>query len=388
MNDLKKLHFSWNDKNSSIYLTKNWKKIFKYGKVIGWNLSENEIKNFIEKQKVSQIQYKNIGSQKIAQTGKSFGLRARFGSIFQGDLMFLSKKYGYGSASKYLMVIVESLSRWIFVEPMYSTKFDQQKTAFLNIYERMKKVIPNLPRATLISDGGSEWKSIQFKNLLQSLNFKQNIVKLRQFRYSKGATGIESTLRRVRHKLESVFMHEKKNSFREKLLIVENACNNEIVSSLGISPREAIENHTPLDVLMISNSRKLKKRKFLMNEMLNQKEIPLFSIIKVVLFTAKQFTGSRKESYSIFSPYRVVVEINKSRDVWTYKIANIFTWQVIDAEYSKAEIRLCNINFIDACRKEEKLIKKIVKYSNDLVYYEIFNCNIVFCANRSLIMND
>ena len=375
---------AWNTSSSPIYLSKNWKTIKTYLERKGLDIAKKDILKFIEKQISSNVRYKNKGKRKIAEIGKSFIMRPKFFATMQIDLLVLSNKFSYGSKYRYLMVLIDQLSRWVMVEPVYSTRFRHSKQAFLNIISRIKKEFPQFNGGTLISDGGVEFTAKEWITLLKSMNIKSNIVKKGPFRHSKGATTIESTLRRVRHNLETIFLEKKKLSFRQKIKTVEDVCNQQMLSSLGMSAQEAL-NHSALDVMMISSSKKLKKRKHLREELRDQPtvEIPLHTVVRVKKFLDKEF--SQKESYPHMSKYFIIISVDKSRDIWTYKLGDIFTFNPLYGKYSRAEIQIVNISHIVACKKEETTVKKILKSDINYVWYKIDYCDTTFCANKSLI---
>ena len=379
----RELEKAWNFPESPIYLSKNWKEINKYCERNNINLSKNRILKFLENRKSSGIRYDDSNSHKIAQTGKAFVLRGKFFSQLHGDHLMLSKKFSYGSSLRNVMIIICALSRYILVEPLHSLKYDKVKKAFSLIMERIKQIYPDFNGGTFFSDGGSEWISANFYSLLKSYNLKSNVVGVRPFRESKGSTVAEASIRRFRMNLETVFSEKKQLSFREKLQAAEKACN-EKTNVLGISAKEAL-NSRPMDILMLSNSIRLRRRKYLRKELENQSVISLGTIVRVRLYVDKKFKSSVKESYSRFSPYYVVTDIDKTRDVYTYGVSDIFTFVPLSAMYSKAELKICDIDLFNACSKEEINISKVIKYDKELVYYKSYYLDHEFCAQKSIM---
>ena len=281
------------------------------------------------------------------------------------------------------MIIICQLSRYMLVEPLSSIKFDKVETAFKAIMERIRKIDPYYSGGHFFSDGGSEWISTKFVNLLNSFGLKSNVVGQRNYRFSKGSGVAESSIRRFRMNLQTVYMEHKDGlSFRDKLRHAERACNEKRTAALGMSPKDALS-MKPQDVVSVSNSIRMKRRRYLKRELIDQKEIKLGSIVRIRIYVSKQF--SIKESYDRFSPYFMVIGIDKTREIFTYRLCDIYTFVTLSSSYSKAELKLCSISLFEACDKEEKRIKKVVKFENEIVYYESFYRGYVFCAKKNIV---
>lgn len=374
---------AWISPGSPIYLSKNWKEISNYCAQNNIDLSKNNILKFLELRQSSLLRYDDRSKRKISETGKAFVLRGKFFSQLHGDHLMLSKKFSYGTALRYIMIIVCQLSRYILVEPLSSIKYEKVEIAFKAIMERIKKIDPYYTGGHFFSDGGSEWISASFVNLLKTYGLKSNVVGQRAFRKSKGSGVAESSIRRFRMNLETVYLEHKDGvSFRDKLKYAEKACNEKRTAALGMSPQDALSMR-PQDVVSISNSIRMKRRKYLKRELIDQKQIKLGTIVRIRLYVDKEF--SSKESYDRFSPYFLVIGIDKTREIFTYRVCDIFTFATLGSSYSRAELKICNISLFGACDKEEKRIKKVVKYKNEIVYYETFYRDYVFCAKKSIV---
>jgi len=387
MSDIKiELKKAWFNKKSPIFLSSNWRVIKNYLKVKGMFMDKKDILRFIEKQNSSQIQYKNEGSRKISETGKSFLLRSKFFSIMQADLMFMSKHRNYEGRTPYVLTIYDTLSKYVFLEPLRKKNMQSMKKAFLRVIEKIKSIDSSYNMNLVISDFGSEFLGI--KSFLDSLGIKQNLVQIRAFRKSRGASGVESTQRRIRQNLESILLEKKeKITFTELLKEVENLSNSQKLSSINMSAEEALT-HTPLYMTMVNKSRTIQKRKYLRRELNNQhlNTLSLLTIVRVKKFTAKDFKSENKESYGSFSPLFVIMAVDKSREIYTYKLGNIFNFKPIIGLFSRHELKISSLTWLQACKKEERNVEKIIKIDkNGIVFYKTFYSDSVFCANKSLI---
>ena len=142
--------------------------------------------------------------------------------------MFLSKKRKYGSTSPYVLVVLDQLSRYLFLEIPSSLKFVHQQAAWKRIFERLKTVYPAAIVSVVCSDNGPEF-GFSLKSWFQSMDIKMNKVKLRPYRLSRGSPYAEAAIRRIRFNLEKQMKNKKKTqSFGDVLRIVENISNNQI----------------------------------------------------------------------------------------------------------------------------------------------------------------
>lgn len=375
------------DKNSVIYNSTNWKTVKNYARRNGIIVNDEEIKKIIEVSKVGDVKYKNFGSKKIAETGKEFVQRFRFMSTLQSDSAVLSKTRKYGTASRYVLVVLCQLSRFLFLRSCYSLKYEVQKKAWESIFKEMLEVYPKAKVSTIIHDGGPD--QISLKKWFEERKIKSNTVRRRLYRFSKGASNVESAIRRMRNNLEKVTMMKNNGkSFVEKLKIVQDMCNNQVLESIGMSPFNALT-QDPAFIAMYSRSEKIKKRKYLRDEMYNgnKNELREFDIVKIIKNQSKDFQSTRKESYGYFSPCFLVIEVLKDRDVKRYRLGNLFTFVTLPGTYGRAELKLCKFDYVTACTKEERNIVKVVKYIGSSVVYKIASCERDFVASKTLIDN-
>ena len=57
----------------------------------------------------------------------------------------------------------------------------------------------------------------------------------------------------------------------------------------------------------------------------------------------------------------------------------------MSGSFSRAELVVINVDFIEACDKESRNLRKIVKIQNGIVEYNVHYSDIVFAANKSLV---
>lgn len=153
-----------------------------------------------------------------------------------------------------------------------------------------------------------------------------------------------------------------------------------------MSPFESLQ-HSPLEVMMISESEKKRKRRFLREEIAIQekKRILEGTIVRIKKNQNKDFASVKKESYQYLSPYYIVLSIDKSREVWTYIVGNIFTFQPLEGQFSRNELVVMPIDLLAACEKEERNVKSVVKKDFQYCWYKVDYLDMTFCANISLL---
>ena len=81
----------------------------------------------------------------------------------------------------------------------------------------------------------------------------------------------------------------------------------------------------------------------------------------------------------------VVTGVDKSRAIWYYTVANLFTLEPLKGSFSRAELLLIDIDFVEACEKESRNLRNVVSVQNGIVQYNVHYNDIVFEANESLI---
>ena len=380
------LNRAWKEEGGPIFLSRNWLDIKKYLADRGQMLSKEVILQFLEKQKSSSVGYKNVGNRKLKETSKSFLRRPRFFASLQGDLIFLSSKRNYGTTKKYVMIICDILSRYILLEATSTKQFYSQQKAFSKIILRIKNVHGNFNGAELVSDDGGEWQSHLFQNFLKQYNIKSRLVKKRPHRESRGASACESSIRRIRSHLERIMIEKPNLGFDAKLSLAEKSCNEEHLSSIGMSANEALLQN-PLEILMISESKKIQKRKFLREEIATQgnHEISIGSVVCIRLNQDKIFASTRKESFGFLSPYYVVLSVDKSQLVWTYRLGNLLTMSLIQGSYTFNELQVMRISYFSAVRKVETDVKKVIKVENDIVHFKIRYLDMSLCSQKTIL---
>ena len=375
-----------NDPDSSVYNSTNVKNIKEYLLSKNVNVDRDTIKTILEKQSISQVRYKNEGKRNISETATPFILRGRFFSTLMADTMILSSKRNYGAPSPYLLIVICQLSRFIFIESAKSLKFQDQKKCWQQIFNRINVVSPIAKTDVVQTDLGIEFSN-NLRSWFQSMGIKLKRAQIRPYRLSRGIPAVESAIRRVRNNLERELLRGKrKRLFSEILKTVESTCNNQPLSSIGMTAGEALR-HSPSYIAMVSESNKVKKRKYLRSALLAKPNIPIYTIVKIKKYQDKMFKSSAKESYQHLSPCFIVMRVLTDRELPRFKLGNLFTLTMLPGSYTFAELYVLKLSYIEACSLEEKNISKLVKIDGNVVHYTIEASDRIFTANKSLIEN-
>ena len=372
------------DKESPVYNSTNWREIKDYLRLKGVTVEKATILNQLEKEKIGLVKFKNQGLQKISQASQPYVLRHRFFASLQADTCILSSKRKYKAKSPYILVVLCQLSRMMFLENPLSMKFVEQKKAWERIFTRINTVFPGATVSNVTTDSGIEF-SQRLKLWFETMGIKLNNVKLRPFRLSRGAPAVESSIRRFRSNLEKEMLSKKTNElFTSILRRVEQRCNNQYLSSIRMSGLTALQ-HTPGYIAMQSETVKYQRRPYLRKAIESQHSIPKFAIVRIKKFQEKLFTSVRKESYGFLSPCFIVVNVLRDRLLPRYKLGNLFTLTLLPGTYTKDELVITNLSYIDACELEERHVIDIVKVKGNIIEYTIAASDRIFVAGKNLM---
>ena len=85
------------------------------------------------------------------------------------------------------------------------------------------------------------------------------------------------------------------------------------------------------------------------------------------------------------SPYFVVLGVDKTREIWTYKVGNLLNMKLLNGSYGFHELVVMPISFQSAREKEEMNIVKVVKKFEDVCFFRVQYENMVISANISIL---
>ena len=354
---------------SEIYLSKDWKTIRRYFWKKNITLKKKDILSYLETNKSALQLYNTSSRRKIAEVGKSFTGPPKFFSSLHADLLALSKLKNYKTKAKYILLCVCYLSKFVYLEKCNSTAFNDQKKAWLKIFERSKYLPETFTLLTV--DKGPEFASKQMINFMKSYGVKINFVQTRPYRKTKGSGIAEAHIRRCRMTLEAVVSEVgNAQSFDEILFRVESKMNAKHLSTLGgLSANEALT-HDPQYIYTLWHSNKIQKRKYIKQEIVNKsKPLSKFTVVRVYKFKDKEMF--KKESYGSLSELLfVVLDYDFSDLITYYKLGHLFTFEPLsNCTFSIYELKVIEMSYALACYTAQLNIDYVVNYvHNDIVY--------------------
>ena len=375
------------EKNSPLFLSKNKSEIKKYFDERGIDVEEKELNQYLEEERSNGVVIRNDSERKKKEVSRAMILAPTFFSWVYSDVLHLSKSRFYGKDStKYVVLVVDSLSLFTYLAPLKSTKADDLISAFQTIFSRS----PYLPEQCdrLSCDEGIEYLAKKSRQFFLSHGIRLNPISPRRLdRRSYGANFAEVLNRSLRSYIEKLQFNDemKKMSWNEKLLAVENIMNKKARAVFkGYSSADMLT-QSPKYVQMLKFDRRLVSRKFLRNYIEKPKNIVLFSIVKIQKYKAKEGLGF-KESYSSFSSqFYIVLERHEHDHVLYFSLGSVFSLKpVTNSKFSFYELKVYNeISLAKArylnCLAEPLNKRTIGVYS----YFNVKHCDKVFYASKN-----
>ena len=375
------------EKNSPLFLSKNKKEIIEYFEKRGFDVEEREIVEYLQEERSSGLVIRNDSERKKKEVSRAMILAPNFFNWIFSDVLHLSKSQNYGKGStKYVLLIIDSLSLFTYLAPLKSTKADDLIFAFQSVFNRS----PYLPQSCdrLSTDQGIEYLSKKSRSFFESNGIRlQPISPRRLDRKSYGANYAEVSNRSLRSYLERLQLNEDMMNLEwsEKLMAIES-----IMNKKG---REVFKGHSSTDMLhqspnyvkMLKYSRRIGSRKSLKNHIENPKNILLFSLVKIQKYAPKEGL-SFKESYSSFSSqFYIVLERHEHDHIFYFTVGSVYSLKPIsNHRFSYYELKVFSEMSLAKARYynciSEPLNKKII---GDYVYFNVKHCDKVFYASKN-----
>ena len=375
------------DKKSPLFLSKNKIEIKNFFEKRGLDVEDKELNEYLQEERNNGVVIRNDSERKKKEISRAMILAPNFFSWIYSDVLHLSKSRFYGKDStKYVVLVVDSLSLFTYLAPLKSTKADDLISAFQSIFSRSAYLPEQCDR--LSSDQGIEYLAKKSRQFFLSHGIRLNPISPRRLdRRSYGANFAEVLNRSLRSYIEKIQFNDemKKLSWNEKLLAVENIMNKKARAVFkGYSSADMLT-QSPKYVQMLKFDRRLVSRKFLRNYIEKPKNIVLFSIVKIQKYKAKEGLGF-KESYSSFSSqFYIVLERHEHDHVLYFSLGSVFSLKpVTNSKFSFYELKVYNeISLAKArylnCLAEPLNKRTIGVYS----YFNVKHCDKVFYASKN-----
>lgn len=372
-----------NDKKSPLFLSKNVKRIATFLEKRGFDIDEKTIKSFLAEKKSAPIVIKNKSERKIREISRPFNGPQQFFQLCHCDLIVLSRHRAYGGSEKYILVFVDGLSSYTFLEASNSTKSKDIIAAFERIFARSDYLPEKLK--TLCCDFGVEFTSNAAKSFFAQHGIKLSLVRKRLDRFSRGSTIVETTNRIVRLKLEAYIADHGVAPLKEVLKHVENSINNEGRKMFNNLSSKQMLLHDPKYVSMLKASYRLKSRKSLKRHIENPVILSIYSIVRIRKNVSKQKLGT-KESYGSLSDSMYVVLSKKDHDfVGYYELGDLYTLTpVTTATFAYHELVKVDISYEKARYVDCINTGTVVKMHADKVEFKPNHCPYVYIGPKNM----
>ena len=372
-----------NENNSPLFLSRNVAKIKLYLKKKGFDIKKDEISAFIAEKKSASITRKNFSTRKIAEKSAPFNGPQKFFQVCHSDLIVLSKNRSYNSSKRYVLVLVDGLSSFTYLQSLGSTKSENVIQAFEKIFGRSEYLPEQL--STIVCDFGVEYVSSGTTGYLKNHGIKVKPIGKRLDRQSKGATIVESKNREIRQKLETLIKDEGLSPLDQMLIDVENAINNEPRGIFGELSSKDMLYHDPKYVAMLKASNRMKRHKSLRKNIEKPSKLPLYCIVRIKKNSLKEKLGN-KESYGVYSESMFIVLEEKNRDfVNYYIIGNLYDLKPVSkSTFSFDELVYVNITYEKACYIDSINTATVLRRNGDFVEFQPKYCSKVYYANKAL----
>ena len=375
------------EKSSPLFLSKNKSEIKKFFEKRGFDVEEREINEYLQEERSNGVVIRNDSERKKKEISRAMILAPNFFSWTYSDVLHLSKSRNYGKdSSKFVVLIVDSLSLFVYLAALKSTKADDLISAFKTIFSRSPYLPENCDRMSC--DEGVEYLAKKSRNFFISHGIRLNPIPPRRLdRRSYGANFAEVMNRSLRSYIEKIQLNDemKKLSWNEKLLAVENRMNKKARAVFkGYSSADMLT-QSPKYVQMLKFDRRLVSRKSLRENMENPKNILLFSIVKIQKYKAKEGLGF-KESYSSFSSqFYIVLDRHEHDHVFYFTLGSVFSLKAVtESKFSFHELKVFSEISLGKARYlnciAEPLNKRII---GDYSYFNVKYCDKVFYASKN-----
>ena len=331
-------------KESPLYLSKNLKEIYKYLTKRGFDITKEEIRQFLDSEKSSGLVIRNDSERRKREVSRAMVLAPDFFYWMHGDVAHLSKHRNYGNGStKMILLLIDSLSLMTFLAPLKSTRSNDVIVAFEFIFLNSVYLPERCKRFS--SDFGVEFRSNAILMFLKKNGIKCDPIPPKRLdRKGKGSVYAEQAIRMAKMYLQRSMENDDsdgKMKWSERLLAVQKIMNTRGRAVFnGYSSLDMI-NQNPKQVQMMKHSRRIKSRKYLKQNIENPANIELYCIVKVQRYGPKENLG-HKESYGSYGDRFYIVLQRFQHDFVNYFVlGNVHSLNVIsDVKFSYHELKV------------------------------------------------
>lgn len=360
-------------KESPLFLSKNKNEIHKYLTKRGFDVTKDEINEFLEGQKSSGLVIRNDSERVKREASRAMILAPDFFHWMHGDVAFFNKHRQYGSDStKMILLLIDSLSLMTFLAPLKSTRAKDVIAAFEFVFHNSDYLPERFKRFS--SDSGIEFGSSLFLSFLKMHGIKSNPIPPRRLeRKGKGSVFAEQAIRTAKMMIERSLQNEESSGvmkWPERLLAVQKIMNSRGRAVFnGYSSKDMI-NQNPKQVLMMKYSHRIQSRKYLKKNLKNPMNIELYCVVKVQKNSAKENLGFKESHGSYGDRFYIVLQRFNYDGLFYFLLGNVHSLApVSDAKFSYYELKVFKSMTIGKARYMNCLGENAVRKSDGVYTY-------------------
>lgn len=255
--------------------------------------------------------------------------------LWHSDLMFLQSYSKFNSNYKYLLIVIDGFSKYLWVRKLKTKLTKEVSEQMEDIFKKSKRVCRNLQ-----TDFGGEYMGIKFQNLMKKygINHYQSFTSIK-------ASFAERQIRTLRERMGILFTLNGNFNWVKIIDKIVEDYNNTKHSTIKMKPVEVSK----------SNENFLLKNVYNIKEKLDKPKFKIGDFVRLSKFK-KLFEKSTTRNWT--TELFQIVQINKKYPI-TYKIkdinGNIILGQVYQEELQKTQF------------KDEYLIERILKKKGNLL---------------------
>lgn len=281
-------------------------KLFKRCKLENKNISKNFIQNWLKNQDIYTL-HKYFKKNR----NRSSFISSEIDRFWMTDLMDLSKYSRLNAGNKYILVVIDVLSKYLWLEILKNKKPQSIKDAFTKIFKKGRIC------QVLISDAGTEFNNKIFQQFLLSLNIKHYIMRNTEIK----ASVAERVIRTIKEKIEKIIFSNKDKKYYNFLHEIASNYNNSTHSRTKFKPINVNEKNK-WEVFLNLFSKRVK------NEPIKFKINDKVRILRLKRKFEKGYTNSWSEE--IFKVSKVIKTLPYPR----YRIKDLNNQELIGSFYS------------------------------------------------------
>ncbi|CAB0029091.1 unnamed protein product [Trichogramma brassicae] len=168
--------------------------------------------------------------------------------VWEADLMDMRSLKTYNNDYAYLLVVIDALSKYAWIEPLKDKSAQTVSTAFERILRRSKGRVPVLVQ----TDKGKEFVSRETVARLGKKNIQHRVVRDPDIK----AAIAERFIRTIKERIWRYFTHHRTRRFLDVLPKILEAYNNSVHSSIRMTPASVNLDNAALARKNLENRRK------------------------------------------------------------------------------------------------------------------------------------